>query len=129
MNTQYLLLPGIYIVAVLLLSVAGTLLTYLLQRTRGWLPLNPQGFGNVAAENSFDTEALLDGLELLPREVVEHRGRQREEFDVDAARARRSCNASTGTAIAQLQYHPPAARRIGTDARVLAGQVEIVVWD
>jgi K+-transporting ATPase ATPase A chain len=44
-----------YAFAVLLFSLSGTLLTYLLQRTQGWLPLNPQGFGNVAADSAFNT--------------------------------------------------------------------------
>jgi two-component system sensor histidine kinase KdpD len=36
-----------------------------------------------------DTEALIGGLEVLPRRKVEHQGRTFEEFDLDAALARR----------------------------------------
>lgn len=35
-----------------------------------------------------ETDALLDGLEILPRRVRYHRGRELEEFDIDAAIAR-----------------------------------------
>ncbi|MHB9098270.1 MAG: DUF4118 domain-containing protein [Syntrophales bacterium] len=36
-----------------------------------------------------ETEALLDGLEILPRRIHSHRGRDIPEFDLDAALARR----------------------------------------
>jgi two-component system sensor histidine kinase KdpD len=36
-----------------------------------------------------ETEALLDGLEVLPRRRIDYRGRMLEEFDVDAALARK----------------------------------------
>ena len=36
-----------------------------------------------------ETEALLDGLEILPRQPIEYRGRELEEFDIDAALARK----------------------------------------
>src|ERR1043165_7598182 len=36
-----------------------------------------------------DTEALLLGMEILPYKVVEYRGAQLQEFDLDAALARR----------------------------------------
>ena len=36
-----------------------------------------------------ETEALLEGLEILPRHVFEHRGVKLTEFDLDGARARR----------------------------------------
>ncbi len=44
-----------YAVAVLLFSIAGVLLTYLLQRVQLWLPLNPQAMANVSANSSFNT--------------------------------------------------------------------------
>ena len=44
-----------YAVAVLLFSVAGVLLTYLLQRVQLWLPFNPQAMANVSADSSFNT--------------------------------------------------------------------------
>lgn len=36
-----------------------------------------------------ETEALLEGLEVLPRRMIDYRGRTLEEFDVDAALARK----------------------------------------
>jgi two-component system, OmpR family, sensor histidine kinase KdpD len=45
--------------------------------------------GIVETHGRYDTGALLMGLELLPRRVIEHRGIQIEEFDLDAALARR----------------------------------------
>ncbi len=45
--------------------------------------------GVVETHGRKETEALLDGLEVLPRRVDEHRGIQIGEFDLDAARARR----------------------------------------
>src|SRR5215469_5433852 len=36
-----------------------------------------------------ETEALLEGLEVLPRKPIEYRGRDLLEFDIDAALARR----------------------------------------
>jgi len=44
-----------YTVAVLLFSAASVLLLYALQRLQGLLPLNPQGFGAVAPDLSFNT--------------------------------------------------------------------------
>ncbi len=44
-----------YTLAVLLFSVAGLLMLYILQRVQGWLPLNPQGFGAVTRDSSFNT--------------------------------------------------------------------------
>ena len=44
-----------YAVALLLFNVLGALWLYLLQRLQLWLPLNPQHFGNVAADSSFNT--------------------------------------------------------------------------
>jgi K+-transporting ATPase ATPase A chain len=44
-----------YAVAMLLFSTAGVLLLYALQRVQGLLPLNPQGFGAVAPDLSFNT--------------------------------------------------------------------------
>jgi two-component system sensor histidine kinase KdpD len=45
--------------------------------------------GYVETHRRAETEALLAGLELLPRATVEHRGVTLEEFDIDAALARR----------------------------------------
>lgn len=44
--------------------------------------------GVIETHGRAETARLLDGLELLPRRRVEHRGRQLEEFDLDAALAR-----------------------------------------
>jgi K+-transporting ATPase ATPase A chain len=46
-----------YAVAMLLFNAAGMLLVYALQRLQGGLPLNPQGFGAVSADSSFNTAA------------------------------------------------------------------------
>ncbi|MFO0690846.1 MAG: sensor histidine kinase KdpD [Myxococcota bacterium] len=45
--------------------------------------------GLVETHQRFDTAALLLGLEILPRKTVEYRGTTLEEFDLDAALARR----------------------------------------
>ena len=45
--------------------------------------------GVVETHGRKETEALLDGLEILPRRVDEHRGVELAEFDLDGARARR----------------------------------------
>ncbi|HEX3765863.1 MAG TPA: potassium-transporting ATPase subunit KdpA [Kofleriaceae bacterium] len=44
-----------YAVAMLLFSVLGLLVTYLIQRAQGVLPLNPQKFGNVPGALAFNT--------------------------------------------------------------------------
>jgi potassium-transporting ATPase potassium-binding subunit len=44
-----------YTVAMLLFNFAGFLLLYLLLRLQAWLPLNPQGFGAVPPDLSFNT--------------------------------------------------------------------------
>jgi K+-transporting ATPase ATPase A chain len=44
-----------YAVAVLLFNALGVLVVYLLQRLQVWLPLNPQGLGNVSPDSAFDT--------------------------------------------------------------------------
>jgi K+-transporting ATPase ATPase A chain len=44
-----------YAVAVLLFNVIGFLAVYLLQRLQGLLPLNPQDFGAVTPDSSFNT--------------------------------------------------------------------------
>ncbi|WKB54402.1 potassium-transporting ATPase subunit KdpA [Eleftheria terrae] len=44
-----------YALAILLFNALGLLALYLLQRLQAWLPLNPQGFGNVAPDSSFNT--------------------------------------------------------------------------
>ncbi len=45
----------VYAVAMLVLNLAGILVVYLLQRFQGILPLNPQGFGAVTPDSSFNT--------------------------------------------------------------------------
>jgi two-component system sensor histidine kinase KdpD len=45
--------------------------------------------GVVETHGRYDTGALVIGLELLPRKRIEHRGVTLEEFDLDAALARR----------------------------------------
>ncbi len=45
--------------------------------------------GVVETHGRAETEALLDGMEVLPRRPIEYRGRQLMEFDLDAALARR----------------------------------------
>jgi K+-transporting ATPase ATPase A chain len=44
-----------YAIDVLLFSFCGVLVVYALQRLQAWLPLNPQQFGNVTADSSFNT--------------------------------------------------------------------------
>src|SRR5213593_2508572 len=44
--------------------------------------------GVVETHHRAETEALLDGIEILPRRRIEHRGTLLEEFDLDAAIAR-----------------------------------------
>jgi len=44
-----------YAIAMLLFNAAGLLLLYALQRLQGFLPLNPQGFGAVSSDSSFNT--------------------------------------------------------------------------
>ena len=45
--------------------------------------------GLVETHGRAETSALVHGLEVLPRRTVEHRGRSIEEFDLDAALARK----------------------------------------
>jgi len=45
--------------------------------------------GLVETHGRAETEALLAGLELLPRKLIDHRGQALEEFDLDALLARR----------------------------------------
>jgi two-component system sensor histidine kinase KdpD len=45
--------------------------------------------GIVETHGRGETAALLEGLELLPRKEIEHRGRKLDEFDIDAALARK----------------------------------------
>ena len=45
--------------------------------------------GVVETHGRKDTEALTEGLEVLPRQPIEYRGRTLMEFDLDAALARR----------------------------------------
>jgi K+-transporting ATPase ATPase A chain len=44
-----------YAATMLLFNLAGLLAVYLLQRVQGVLPLNPQGFGAVSPDSSFNT--------------------------------------------------------------------------
>lgn len=45
--------------------------------------------GIVETHKRSDTEALLDGVELLPRKILDYRGVKLEEFDLDLALSRR----------------------------------------
>src|SRR5262245_63371679 len=45
----------VYAWTMLLFKLAGLVLVYLLQRVQGVLPLNPQGFGAVSPDSSFNT--------------------------------------------------------------------------
>jgi K+-transporting ATPase ATPase A chain len=44
-----------YAIAMLVFNFAGLFAVYALQRLQGWLPLNPQGFGAVSPDSSFNT--------------------------------------------------------------------------
>jgi K+-transporting ATPase ATPase A chain len=44
-----------YVAALLLFNTLGALAVYALQRLQAWLPLNPQHYGSVAADSSFNT--------------------------------------------------------------------------
>ena len=44
-----------YALAILLFNLLGALAVYGLQRLQLWLPLNPQAFGNVSPDSSFNT--------------------------------------------------------------------------
>ncbi len=44
-----------YAMAVIWFSLLGTLAVYALQRLQVWLPLNPQGMGNVTPDSAFNT--------------------------------------------------------------------------
>ena len=44
-----------YAGSLLIFSLVSLLVTYLIQRVQQWLPLNPQGLGNVAPDLSFNT--------------------------------------------------------------------------
>lgn len=46
-----------YAIAALLFSAAGVIFLYVLQRVQGFLPLNPQAFGAVSPDSSFNTAA------------------------------------------------------------------------
>lgn len=45
--------------------------------------------GCVETHGRAETQALVDGLEILPRRIVEYRGTELQEFDIDAALARK----------------------------------------
>jgi K+-transporting ATPase ATPase A chain len=44
-----------YLVSMLVITFVGALFTYVILRTQKWLPLNPQGFDNVAPDLSLNT--------------------------------------------------------------------------
>lgn len=44
-----------YAVALLVFNAVGALAVYALQRVQAWLPLNPQGLGNVSPDSAFNT--------------------------------------------------------------------------
>jgi K+-transporting ATPase ATPase A chain len=45
----------VYALAMILFNVLGLLVVYVLQRVQGFLPLNPQGFGAVSPDSSWNT--------------------------------------------------------------------------
>jgi potassium-transporting ATPase potassium-binding subunit len=45
----------VYAIALMLFNVLGLLVVYALQRLQGYLPLNPQGFGPVTPDSSWNT--------------------------------------------------------------------------
>ncbi len=45
----------VYAIAMMLFNLLGLLVVYLLQRLQGFLPLNPQGFGAVSPNSSWNT--------------------------------------------------------------------------
>lgn len=44
-----------YAIALLVFNALGALFVYAVQRMQAWLPLNPQAFGNVSPDSSFNT--------------------------------------------------------------------------
>ncbi len=44
-----------YAIALLVFNTLGALFIYAIQRLQAWLPLNPQAFGNVSPDSSFNT--------------------------------------------------------------------------
>lgn len=44
-----------YAIALLVFNTLGALFVYAIQRLQSWLPLNPQAFGNVSPDSSFNT--------------------------------------------------------------------------
>ena len=44
-----------YAIALLVFNALGTVFVYAVQRLQAWLPLNPQAFGNVSPDSSFNT--------------------------------------------------------------------------
>ncbi len=44
-----------YAAALLVFNALGALFVYALQRIQAWLPLNPQAFGNISPDSSFNT--------------------------------------------------------------------------
>lgn len=54
-NTRHEMQWREYAFATLLFNFLGLLVVYFLHRTQAWLPLNPQEFGNVAPDLSFNT--------------------------------------------------------------------------
>ncbi|MGO4477445.1 potassium-transporting ATPase subunit KdpA [Massilia sp. 2TAF26] len=44
-----------YAVALLVFNAVGALAVYVLQRVQAWLPLNPQGLGNLSPDSAFNT--------------------------------------------------------------------------
>ncbi len=45
----------VYAIALMVFNVLGLLVVYALQRLQGYLPLNPQGFGAVSPDSSWNT--------------------------------------------------------------------------
>lgn len=44
-----------YAIALLVFNTLGALFVYAIQRLQAWLPLNPQAFGNISPDSSFNT--------------------------------------------------------------------------
>lgn len=55
LSTQSAMTWKSYAIALLVFNTLGALFVYAVQRMQAWLPLNPQAFGNVSPDSSFNT--------------------------------------------------------------------------
>lgn len=55
LDTQSAMSWKSYAIALLVFNTLGALFVYAVQRLQAWLPLNPQAFGNVSPDSSFNT--------------------------------------------------------------------------